>query len=441
MGKVNKLWIFPPIALAIVILIVLPKFKQGPKTQESVEKAIPVKVIKTVRLPFSPKVSGYGMTRPGNTWNAISEVSAKVSWISEQLKAGNIIAKDTHLISLDDTSYQLNLKQILAQINLLQIKIRATDNNLVIEQKRYQSLEKEVQRKQKLFKKGTLTQSNYDEATRNLLALELAIQNQKNNLELQKAELEVYQLQKAQAELEIDHTKIFAPMDIRVTELNVQLHQYVNKGQNLVSADGIDQVEIEARIPIGQLKPLLASKNDGMSDSSVTEKTPGALKLEANVILKTATHEINWPAKVNRVSGLIDQATQTIGVVVTIDNPYQMAQPGKRPPLIRNTLVKVELKKQGKGEPIIIPQSAFQQGKVYLLNNENRLKIAKVKPMFKQGNLVIINKGLEEDETLVISKLIPAIEGMLLEPIKDKKAMQKLKMEALGQKMKKGQSK
>jgi len=30
---------------------------------------------------------------------------------------------------------------------------------------------------------------------------------------------------------------------------------------------------------------------------------------------------------------------------------------------------------------------------------------------------------------------------MLLEPIKDKKAMQKLKMEALGQKMKKGQSK
>ena len=60
--------------------------------------------------------------------------------------------------------------------------------------------------------------------------------------------------------------------------------------------------------------------------------------------------------------------------------------------------------------------------------------------MFKQGNLAIIAKGLDEDELIVISKLSPAIEGMLLDPIKDKKAMKRLKMEATGQKMKKGQS-
>ncbi|MBF0265969.1 MAG: HlyD family efflux transporter periplasmic adaptor subunit [Gammaproteobacteria bacterium] len=451
MNKVNKLWIIPPILLSIILLIVLPKFKQGPKIQEAVEKAVPVKVIQTIRLPFAPKITAYGTTRPTQVWKAITEVSGKITWISEQLKEGNIISKGTHLLSIDDTSYQLNLKQILAQIKLLEIKIRATENTLAIEQKRYQSLDNEVKRKQKLLKKGTLPQSNYDEAMRSLLSIELSIQNQKNNLELQKSENDVYLVQKAQAKLEIANTQITSPMDIRVTELNIQTNQYTNKGQVLLSADGIDAVEIEARIPIGQLKPLLssnkeASKNDIDIDEAATEKLPGAKKLAAKVILKTATHQVQWPAEVDRVAGIIDPATQTIGVVVKVYNPYQLAQPGKRPALIRNTLVEVELQKKGKGEPIIIPQSALQQGKVLIVDSDNRLKMVKVKPMFKQGNLVIIGKGLEEDEKIVISKLIPAIEGMLLEPINDKKAMQKLKKEVLGQdenaqKNKKGQSK
>ncbi|MCK5666132.1 MAG: HlyD family efflux transporter periplasmic adaptor subunit, partial [Thiotrichaceae bacterium] len=241
-------------------------------------------------------------------------------------------------------------------------------------------------------------------------------------------------VKKEQAKLELENTQFIAPFDLRITQIKINQNQYANKGQLLFSADAISSVEVEARFPIGKLRPLMSKNQSANNELSITEKKPGAISLDALVRLKTARDTIEWPAQVDRVSGIIDLQTQTLGVVVVVDNPYQLAQPGKRPPLIRNTFVEVELAKKAMEELVVIPISAIHNNKIYIVDNQQRLQIRNIKPMFIQNGVVAISKGLEQGETLVVSKLIPAIEGMLLKPIEDKKALKQLKMAVMGKK-------
>jgi len=68
------------------------------------------------------------------------------------------------------------------------------------------------------------------------------------------------------------------------------------------------------------------------------------------------------------------------------------------------------------------------------MSKEKRLEIRRIKTAFIQGGTAAIAMGLEEGETLVVSDLIPAVQGMLLNPVKDEKVVKRLKMEATGRK-------
>ena len=49
---------------------------------------------------------------------------------------------------------------------------------------------------------------------------------------------------------------------------------------------------------------------------------------------------------------------------------------------------------------------------------------------FDQRNFVCLEQGVDEGETIVVSDLIPAIEGMLLDPVLDEKLGRELLIEA-----------
>jgi RND family efflux transporter MFP subunit len=434
---IRRFWLLPPIILALIVFFVAPRLKEPPQKAEAVEQSVRVRVISIPRLPILVRAVGYGTTKPARTWEAVAEVSGRVIWLSDDLKAGKIVAQGTELLRIDDSSYQLALTQVVTQLNTLSVKDRITRTSLALEENSQSLLKKDVERKRNLRKQGTISSSVLDEAERNLLKGEAAVQNFKNILELNAAERKVLNTQKEAAELDLSRTRLTAPFDVRITDLKVDLAQYVNKGQSLFSADGIDVTEVEARFPIGKLRPLIAGKtpaNDEEENIPAVERTPGVLKLEAVVRLKTATHTIEWAARVDRAAGVVDPQTQTMGVVVVVDRPYEQARPGQRPALARNTFVEVELRKKPSGNPLVIPTSAIHAGQVYLLTKEKRLEIRRIKTAFIQGGFAVINTGLEEGELLVVSDLIPAVEGMLLDPIEDKKMDKRLKLEATGQK-------
>lgn len=429
----RQFWFVPPVLIALVFFIGAPLIKRPPQKSDISEYAVKARVIKVPKIPVVIKAVGYGLTRPVRTWEATAETAGKIVWISDKLKSGKLAAMGTEVLRIDDSAYKLALAHVEAQLNVLDIKDRVTTASLALEERGLALLKKNIERERKLGKAGVTSKADQEEAERTFLKAETVVQNLKNTINITAGERKVLQVQKETAEFDLKNTQISAPFDVRITEIKVNPAQYVNKGQFLFSADDIETVEIEARFPIGKLRPLIvtAGQQEKMpAKTPAIERIPASVGLKAIVRLKTATHSVEWEARVDRVSGIIDLQTQTMGVWVIVDKPYEKARPGQRPALVRNTFVEVELSKKGKTNALVVPTSAIHDGKVYVMNTEKRLVVRNVKTGYIKGGAATIEKGLKEDETIVISDLIPAEKGMLIDPVEDEKALQRLKMDA-----------
>ena len=205
------------------------------------------------------------------------------------------------------------------------------------------------------------------------------------------------------------------------------------RGQFLFEADGLEKVEVEARFPVGILQPLIKSQNIQHPASESQPDIPtGALSLNAQVYLRTADHMVQWPARVVRRSGTINPLTQSVGIIVAIDQPNAAARPGERPPLLRETFVEVKLSAGPVDGQVVIPSSAITKNMVYVIGEDSRLEIRPVKTAFSLRPYTVIAQGLKAGEKIVTSELVSAVEGMLLAPKEDMKSKQLLVQTATG---------
>ena len=117
---------------------------------------------------------------------------------------------------------------------------------------------------------------------------------------------------------------------------------------------------------------------------------------------------------------------------MAVDEPYRQAIPGIRPPLIKNMFVEVELRGKPRPAGLIIPRAFVHNEHVFVVNQESRLEKRAVETDFFQTNFVAIKNGLNKGELVVVSDLMPAIEGMLLKPVVDTMIMKTLLNEAQG---------
>lgn len=425
---IRRLLILPPILIGVAAIFFSPQIKSGPQTTEPVERATKVRAMTVSELAVVPRAVGYGTVRPARTWEAVTEVAGQVAWISEDLKNGRTVSAGEEMLRIEDVNYRLALAQIEAQLQASDVKTKTTGISLAIAEKEFKLLRDDHARKKGLVAKGAVSKSSVEAAERQMLNGEAQVQNLKNAIELYGVERQVLLAQKASAELDLERTHVIVPFDVRLTDVRIGLAQYANKGQLLFTADGLDVAEIEAQFPVGALRPLIGA----VAQDNESAARNGVMGLSAMVRLRTATHIVEWPARIARVSGVIDPQTQSLGVVVAIDHPADLAQPGKRPPLYRNTFVEVELKSGPMKNQIVVPLSSLHRGRIYVVNEDNRLETRKVEIGFTQGGYAVLKEGVNPGERIVTSDLPSAIDGMLLDPQDDKKTKKRMVIEATG---------
>jgi hypothetical protein len=133
----------------------------------------------------------------------------------------------------------------------------------------------------------------------------------------------------------------------------------------------------------------------------------------------------------------MDPQTRTMGVIVTVDQPYRKAIPGRRPPLLKDMFVEVELRGRPWNDTLVVPRIATHRNAdggavLYLAGQGDRLEIRRVTLGPVQGDLAVIEAGLEPGERVVVSDLIPAIVGMKLDASLDQALAQRVRSDAVG---------
>ncbi|WP_165314069.1 efflux RND transporter periplasmic adaptor subunit [Vibrio ziniensis] len=422
---IQRLLIVPPLVLGGIVLFVAPSMKAEPPKTEQAGGSKVVRVMKVKPLAIQPSAIGYGYTQPAQEWQAQAEVEGRVIWVSDNFKNGAFVAKGEPLLKLDDSAYQLAITKLNAELDVSKLKYQTIGVSYSIAEQDYKLQKEEYERSERLAKTGHLSQTEKDKAKRDLLSKQQLLQNLKNEQAITVAEQEVLNAELEIAMRDLSHTEVKAPYDIRITATNIDVEEYVNKGQALLQSDGMEAVEVLAQYSIGKMRPLRRATQVESFDNSLHSD------LQATVTLTTGDKQVNWQGLVDRSGGLIDAQTQSQTLIIRVDEPYQQAQPGKKPPLIRDTFVKVTLKAPQLENQLIVPINAIHSGNVYVVK-DNQLAIQPVEIDFTQGQIAVLKSGVSEGDMVVVSQLQPAVEGMKLKAQPDKAMVQWVSQQAAG---------
>ena len=413
-----------------------------------------------------PRAVGYGVVRSSREWSLVAEVSGRVVELNEKLEDGRIIRKGELLIKIDPAGFELSASQqkatvsnVKAQLSELAVREKNTKASLAIARRSLELAEKELARVKKLEAGGTLSSSEVDASEVSLLAQRQSVQSYKSTLAQIPAQRRAYKAQISQfeagvktAELDVARTEIFAPFDVRIRSADVELSELVTVGAKLAEGDGIALAEVPAQFSIGSLMPLIARPPTAEATKLPPPDTEGVVPaaapsdeaisaralarrsaqagLKATVTLESGAVLTRWEAAFDRFAN-VESATRTVSVVVAVDDPFGKASVGRRPPLVSGMYVEVEPEGAPRPGCLAVPRSALRSGSLHVVDDQQRLAIRPVEVEFVQETYACIRSGVSAGDQVVLTDVVPAIEGTLLEARADERAVAQL-AEAVG---------
>lgn len=423
-----------PVAAGVALLFLAMSARKPPTQASPEERATPVRVMELKAQEFTPTVRGYGTVAPERTWRAVAQVSGRIAHLEPNLKKGAILRKGTEVIKISPRDYELavaeaeaNLEAAKAQLAELKVKEKNAKGSRDIENRSLKLKEADLQRKQQLAARKTVSQLTVEQAENAVLSQQARLQDIENTLRLspvqidaQERQIDVLEAKLETAKLNLERTRIALPFDARIAEVNVETTQFVNAGTELATADGIDVAEVSAQIPFSAFRKfagIAVPENfspPAITDNETVRRFIEKLGWTAKVLITQDGRGLSWPAKLVRTSDSLDPKTRTVGAIVAVEDAYKRARVGQRPPLVKGTFVEVILSGKPLRDSIVVPRSVVHQGQVYVVTPDSRLEIRPVKVSLEQGEAALISEGLKPGERIVLSNLAPAVNGMLL---------------------------
>ena len=187
---------------------------------------------------------------------------------------------------------------------------------------------------------------------------------------------------------------------------------------------------INAQFPIDQFRILAKSFSDNEELIKQAFRTGFSSHLFAQLGLTAKVRLADmdspyWQAEVERISSSLDPVTRTLGIIVSVANPYEQIKPGVKPPLMKGMYTEILL--QGKSRDVfLVPRDALHEHELFISGDENRLERRTIKPVQLQDKMALFATSLKAGEKVIVSDLFPAIPGMILKPVLDERIQQQI---------------
>jgi multidrug efflux system membrane fusion protein len=311
------------------------------------------------------------------------EIRSRVSGYLEQVNftEGSIVAQDTLLFIIDPRPYQALLDEKQADEKQAQALLRRAEN--------------ELRRDHRLFD------------TRAISADQLDLSTQARN-EAQAA-LEAARAQVQSATLDLDFTRIRAPVSGRISRALVTRGNLVSGGSEnstllttIVSMDPIYfYFTSDEQAYLHYIRLDLA----GERKSSYAKRNPVRLRIGDET-------EFLHQGYMDFVDNRLDESTGTMLVRAVFDNPDHLFVPGM--------FGKIQLLGEGPYPAMLIPPEAIanDQGRqiVYVIDEHNTARIKRIDPGQLLNGLRIVREGLAADDRIVINGIQRVRPGMEVSP-------------------------
>jgi len=237
--------------------------------------------------------------------------------------------------------------------------------------------------------RATLSSANIALADATVLKRQAAIGEAESNIEAARQRI-------VKAEQELAYTDIKAPFDAVIDQQLVEYGQFIATGRPVARLLSSSLAEVRLRLTpaeAGFLSPALGT----------------SVVLSAQI----GEQQQQWQARLARIESRVEQQARVIPVVVEVDSPYDTGSHAQ--PLPLGLFVTAALPGRPISAAVRLPSSVLQaEDTVYVLVG-GALQRRPVDIVYREGNTVVINGGLQDGDQVVTTRLELMFEGMKVE--------------------------
>jgi len=428
----------------------LASMRQPPESRET-EETRPLVEVSPVTIAASElDIVTDGRVVPFREVRLSAEVSGRITKKTEACRAGRYVTAGTPLIEIDERTYQLaterlreEVEQAQNSLDELDVELQNYDGLIALLEEDLQLKQRDLDRVNNLFSRGVINESEVDEYRANELAGRNALVLQQNNR--RKAEssrdrlknaLDLARTKLAEAELELEKSKIVAPIDGVVVTEAAEEGNYVTAGTELVTIDDTAAAEVRTTLRMDELNWVWQqgrSTGEGIPPSA--QQDYQLASTPATITYDLAGQDYTWNGLLWRYEGIgLNEKTRTVPVRILVSEPRNVQTAASRvsvlagpKALVRGMYVKVTLHTRPNVGFLSLPDQAVQPGNVVWVVEDEKLRRVPLRNARFQGDHVLVPEGSNDlaiGDEIVTTPMQLAAEGMAVEVRRDMSAAQ-----------------
>ncbi len=358
-----------------------PRTKKRPPVKLS-----PTVLIQTVKpSSYQIIVTAMGTVIPAREVVLKSRVSGEIVEIHPEFTEGGFLKKDMRIIQIDPQDYELALVRKRSTVTDAEYALKLELGHQAVAKREWELL-------------------NQGKAA---LDMEKELALRQPHLDKVRADLSAAEAELKAAMLDFDRTHITVPFNAMVRSKSVDRGSQVTSQEPLAELVGTDAYRVQASLPVDRLEWINVPVQTGDSGS------------KARIIYGRGNE---CSGKVIRLLGDLAAEGRMARILVEVADPLGLNSSNQnRTPLLIGEYVRVKILGRKLDNVFQIPRTALKDNSsIWIVGEDQTLEIRKVRAVWRDADVVLLQDGLKPGERLIVSDLPAPVEKMTVrvEPLK-----------------------
>jgi RND family efflux transporter MFP subunit len=354
-----------------------------PEETDTEIKAQPVLTVPAKTDTVMMRVKAQGEVQPRTEINIVAQVGGRIAYMSPDFIQGGRFERGDLLVRIDPADYKLRVTQARANVSQAQT---------VLARERSES---------------DLARLDWDDLGGGGTPTPLTLREPQ--MAEAAAKLESAKAQLAEAELQLSRTEIRAPFAGRVTERLVDAGEFVSANSRLGRIYGTSVMDV--RLPMTQTDLRQAGLFLGY-------EAKGDAGVPVRLTLMSIASTSEWTGYITRTDGRFDSQSRMLHVYAEVRNPFENISEDS-PPLAPGLYVEADINGPTLNDVVTIPRDGLRgTDQVYIANADGTLSIRTVNVLSSTRDRVVLGSGLDIGDSIIVSPIRGAVEGMKIEVVK-----------------------
>jgi len=356
----------------------------------------PVTVTEAVMQDVPNYIDAIGKTVAREVVSIQPQVSGRILKI--HFTDGANVKKGDLLFTIDTRPFEANLRQAQANVSKDLALKKQAEANLAkdLAQSKYGDIE--AKRYATLVEQGVVSREQYDQIHSNAESLKATVEADKAAIHSAEESIKVDTAAVDSAKVELSYCYIRSPIDGRAGQRQVDIGNVVNPGGSTGGGSGNtggSSGSSNSLLVIERIDPIYADFTIPQDNLAVVQQQMRQGTLKTEVRLPDATDPI--AGQLTFLDNAVQSATGTINLRATVANSDHRFWPGRfvNIRLVLSTIHGAVL------VPATAPQMSAKGSFVYVIKQDSTAEQRQVTLGQRQGDLIVVEKGVEPGERVV----------------------------------------